>query len=106
MTLTKETVCNIKNAGTKTFISTQFQKDDGTADVEEDQSEEDVKSQRSEDGEESTGNASKKKKTLRPSKTTFPFGERESSTKNLMDEVEEFEKEQEEENEKRQLKTL
>ena len=42
MTLTKETVCNIKNDGTKSFITTQFAKDDGTADVDEDEPEEDV----------------------------------------------------------------
>ena len=37
LTLTTTTVCNIKNDGTKTFISTQIQKDDGTADVEEEE---------------------------------------------------------------------
>ena len=40
MTLTKETVCNIKNDGTKSFITTQFAKDDGTADADEDEPEE------------------------------------------------------------------
>ena len=37
LTLTRDTVCNIKNLGTKMFISTQFLKDGGAADEEDDE---------------------------------------------------------------------
>ena len=41
MTLTKETVCNIQNDGTKTFVSTEFQKGDG-ADAEDEEEDDDI----------------------------------------------------------------
>lgn len=71
MTLTKETVCNIQNDGTKTFVSTEFQKGDG-ADAEDEEEDDDILGD-FESMEADPGDASTKKKDRMKHAKTMGF---------------------------------
>ena len=63
MTLTRETVCNIQNDGTKTFVSTEFQKGDGADAEDEEDEEEDRQAVQEEEERQETEAAPDKAKT-------------------------------------------